>query len=79
MPWTGRVRPSRAATAWVRSAVSQKSHFEFGLHQFPHLIHCLATQMFGLGSGKPARLWEFRASGHGEEDGRGQGAGVHSL
>ena len=37
--------------------------FEFRLDQFPCLIHCLATQMFVVGSGERARLWELGARG----------------
>lgn len=63
MPRTGRVRTSCAAAAWVSSTVCQKSDFEFALDQYSSLIHCLATQMFVLGSGEPVRLWELGAQG----------------
>lgn len=63
-----------------------KSHFEFGLDQFPpppsdslfgHTDVCAGLREASVAVG-------MRGSGHGEEDGGGQGespsdAGVHSL
>lgn len=63
MPRMGRASTGHAAAAWLSSALSQKSDFEFGLDQYSRLIHGLATQMFVLGSGEPARLWELGARG----------------
>lgn len=86
VPWTRRVRNSRAAAAWVSSAVSQNHTLNLVWISSPpppsdslfgHTDVCAGLREASVAVG-------MRGSGHGEEDGGGQGespsdAGVHSL